>query len=226
MTDTDKGRLETARMFEMIGRAITGWSFVEERLSVIFMVCTADVAARPEGGLDFDEVSVPQSVFFAVESFRGKLNLVDAAVSTRLHERDRWAIELNTEWRRLYEKTRKLSLKRNKLAHYTVLPGHDYDDQTIAPRLVPPYGSPGYYRETGISPGTQTLKLLHLTHLEQAFYLLEGKLRDFAYRLASQEELFELYVQRLARRVQAHSKHDPDRAEKLKIALKNIYSSE
>jgi hypothetical protein len=222
MNDIDKGSIETAQMFEMIGRAITGWSFVEERLSAIFMVCTTDVVARPEGGLDFGEVSVSQAVFFAVESFRGKLNLVDAAVSARLHEGDQWALDLNAEWRRLHDKARKLSLKRNKLAHYTVLPGHDFDDRTISPRLVPPYGSPGYYRETGVRSGAKTLKLLHLTHLEQAFHLLQSRLRDFAYRLARQDELFELHVQRLARRIRAHSKTDPQRAEKLRLMLASI----
>ncbi len=219
MDNTDKGRIETEKMFALIGRAITRWSFVEERLGAIFMVCTSDVAAYPDGGLNFMDASVPQAVFYAVESFRGKLNLVDAAMSSHLHQPEQWAGDLKAEWARLREKTRKLSLRRNKLAHYTVLPGHDYEDITISPRLVPPFGSPGYYRETGLQPGKQTLKLLHLDHLEHAFCLLEDKLRDFAYRLARQEELFDIYAHRLVRRIQTHSRQDPTRAARLKLAL-------
>lgn len=219
MDETDKGRLETRQMFQSVGRAITRWSFVEERLGAIFMVCTSDVVADQEGGLDFGEASVPQAVFYAVESFRGKLNLVDAAVSTKLNEPGEWATELKIEWGRLRDKTRRLSLKRNKLAHYTVLPGYDCDSRTISPRLVPPYGSPGYYQETGTGPGAKTLRLLHLSHLDQAFGLLESRLRDFAYRLARQEELFDIYAQRVARRIQTHCRQDPKRGERLKLAI-------
>lgn len=222
MTELDKGVEATEQMFAAIGHAITRWSFVEEQLCNIFTVCTHDVAARPEGGLDFGYAAVPTAVFFAVESFRGKVSIVDAAVSARLHISSETITNLKLDWARLREKARKLSLKRNRLAHYTVLPGFDLDNDSISPRLVPPIGSPGYWRETGLNPGKQSLTLHQLRHLEQAFCILEEKLRLFAHTLARNEELFDRYAQRLASRIRSHSRKDPIRAERLKRALSSL----
>lgn len=218
----DKGRAETERMFALIGQAITRWSFVEERLCAVFMICTSDVVSDPRGALDFGECSVPMAVFYSVENFRGKLGLVNAALLAHASGTGDSIVELRADWVRLHEKIRKLSLKRNKLAHYTVLPGYDYKNETMSPRLVPPYGSPAYFRETGPRPGKKTLHLLHLQHMEQAFFLLEEKIRAFASRLARQEDLFDRYARRLARRIVSHSHDDPTRAERLKLALSSL----
>lgn len=222
MADVDKGVEATEQMFAAIGVAITRWSFVEEQLCNLFTVCTHDVSARPDGGLDFGSASVPTAVFFAVESFRGKLSITDAAVSARLCLSDASVVQLKLDWARLCEKARKLSLKRNRLAHYTVLPGFDLDEGTIQPRLVPAIGSPGYWRETGSSPGKQALTLQQLRHLDHAFCILENKLRALTQNLARNEELFDRYAQRLANRIHSHSHKDPIRAERLKRALSSL----
>lgn len=206
-------------MFALIGRAITRWSFVEEDLSRIFMVCTGDVVAKADGSLDFGTCGVHSAAFYAVESFRGKLSLVDAAIGSYVS----WAVNsrgaVKAEWAKLREKARKLSLKRNRLAHYMVLPGYDLDDGVIPPRLVPPIGSPGFYRETGINPGKNTLHLEHIRHMETAFCLLSDKLSDFCFRLARNEELFDIYAQKVARRIRVHSREGPRRAEVIRYFL-------
>lgn len=219
MAVEDNASAETKQMFGLVGQAITQWSFVEERLSRIFMVCTSPVIAYPNGGINFGNSSVPTAVFYAVENFRGKLALIDAAMSAHAYGTEDWAVGHRSEWARLREKTRKLSHKRNRLAHWTVLPGHDYEDGTIPARLVPPYGSPGFFAETGSKPFQKSLKVVHLEHLIRAFCLLSDKLTGFAHDLAIQPELFDRYAQQVARQIHSHSQLDPKRAEVLKLAL-------
>lgn len=222
MASDDIGKKETEQMFALIGRAITRWSFVEERLCSIFLVCTSDVASDPGGGLNFMDSTVGNHVFYSVENFRGKLNLVDTSLNAYVPKSDEWAISLRSDWARLRDKTRKLSLRRNKLAHFTVLPGYEFDEGIVEPRLVPPYGSPAYYAETGIWPGKLTFSKTQIGHLEHAFFILEEKLCAFAFRLARQEELFDIYAQRLVRRIETHSHRDQIRAERLKLALSSL----
>lgn len=219
MGSEDKGSEATTQMLAEIGGAITQWSFVEDRLCTIFLVCTTDVVARAGGGLDFGNASVGTAVFFSAESFRGKLAMTDAAVRAYIHEPGEWANELQAEWGKLKEKTRKLSLKRNWIAHYTVLPGYDYEGRTVEPRLVPPVGSPGFYKETGLNPGSQTISLKRVHDLGSAFCILEQKLRCFAVKLASQEELFDRYARRTSRRIRQHAQQSQSRADTLRRAL-------
>jgi hypothetical protein len=216
MTEIDKGREQTEQMFALIGKAITNWSFVEEQLCHVFEICAGPVSTRPDGGHWFLD-SVPSAVFYSVENFRGKLSLIDAALNARAAGPWDWAQEIRADWARLRDKARKLSLKRNKLAHWTVLPGYDYEG-TIPPRLVPPIGSPNYYRATGLS-GKLTLQLQHLSHLNHAFFLLQQKIRDFTVCLGRREELFDKYVEQLAHQVRSHCHSDPSRAERLERAL-------
>ena len=56
-------------------------------------------------------------------------------------------------------------------------------------RLCPPYGSPNYYRETGLNPPGRTLTAVQIGHLETAFNLLCGKVRDFTHKVGSNAEL-------------------------------------
>lgn len=207
----------TEQMFALVGRAITRWSFVEEDLCQVFSVCTSIICARPRGGIEFLDSHVSMSVFFAVENFRANLGLVDAAVTSRLAMSGEREGEMAAEWSRLKDKIRKLSLKRNKLAHWTVLPAFQYEGLRPA-RLVPPIGSPAYYRETGWRSTSATLRPLHLEHLERAFWLVGKKVRDFASRLARNEALFDRYAQLLARQMESLDRTDPTRAEQIRRA--------
>jgi hypothetical protein len=183
MAGDDNGRDPTEQMFALVGRAITQWSFVEAKLCAIYMVCAGTVDARPRGGLEYIDSQVPTAVFYSVENFRGKLALVDAAISNRFIRWMPGAEEIAVDWTKLRDKARKLSLKRNRLAHWTVLPGHGDEDEGIIihPRLVPPYGSPGYYEATGLHPEKLTITPHQIEHLEHAFCLLTEKLRLFCY---------------------------------------------
>lgn len=220
MADLNKRHEATEQMFALIGWTITEWSFVEERLCSIFTICTSPVLAHPGGALESLDSQVPIGIFYSVENFRAKLGMVDAAVTNRIIGTGDWVDELKGEWRRLHDKARKLSLKRNRLAHWTVLPAYWRDDETLgAARLVPPFGSLAYYRETGWNPTNATMKPLHVEHLARAFGLLSEKLRAFAYSLARQEELFDKDVRLLARQILSLDQLDPTRAERLRRGL-------
>lgn len=224
MVEDDKEEKATEQMFAMVGRVITRWSFVESRLCNIFIVCTGDVAASPppDGFLDFGECSVPMSVFYSVENFRGKLALIDAALDPYVAVSKSSSDEFRGQWARLRDKARKLSLKRNKLAHYTVLPGLIDDDGTDEPRLVPPYGSPKYYREVGLLTGPNSISIKQIQDLEYAMCILEERLKEFTYSLARNEELFDKYVSRLARRIEKRGYRDPTRLKRLKLAISSL----
>lgn len=216
------GADQTSQMFEAVGKAITRWSFVESELCSIFTICIGDVALLSGGGLDFGDASAETAVFYSVENFRGKLGLVDAALGVYLRLPSGGADDLKHQWEKIGKKVREMSRRRNKIAHYTVLPGHETDQGVISPRLVPPHGSPGYWRETGSSPGKQTVSLHHLQQLEYAFYLVEQKLSCFARALAAHEGLFDKDVQQLQHRIRAHLRTSQSRSDTLKLALSSF----
>ena len=208
-------------MFALVGQAITQWSFAEEQLCHIFAICSGPVSTAPDGGHHFID-DVPSAVFYSIENFRSKLGLVDAALNSRATWAFKSGGEIRAEWGKLRDKSRKLSLKRNKLAHWTVLPGYEYET-TMPPRLVPPIGSPNYYRETSglamLGGAKMTLQIQHLKHLVHAFYLLTEKLRAFGAYLGRSEELFDRYVEQVAHQIHSHCQSDPSRAEQLERAL-------
>lgn len=221
MASSNNSQEATEQMFALVGRAITQWSFVEERLCSIFQICTSTVSARPEGGIEFLDGYIPMSVFYSVENFRSKLGMVDAAISSSLASAGDWSDEIRIEWDKLRRRTHRLSRKRNKLAHWTVLPA--FTDEKLYPaRLVPPIGSPGYYRATGTRPDKDTLKPVHLQHLELAFHLLSQKLQEFAFVLARREELFDKCVGLMARHIDSLDRLDPTRAERIRRALSSL----
>jgi len=222
MDDDDKVDRANEQMFALVGRAITQWSYVEQNLCSIFTICTSHVVPMREGGLHYLDFQVPNAVFYSVENFRSKLGLVDAALINRALGQEPWAVEAREEWAKLQQKVRKLSLKRNRLAHWTVLPAADYGDEFYDARLVPPYGSPGYWRETGIRPTNQTMKPTHIQHLEMAFYLVSQKLKDYAKSLVQREELYGRSVGLTASLIRSRYDIDPTHAEEIKLRLTSL----
>jgi hypothetical protein len=219
MSEYEKQFEATEQMFALVGRTITRWSFVESVLANIFAICTSPVCVSSEGGIQYFDSQVPSHIFFSVESFRGKLGLADAAVTSRLMVSGLSENPIFADWNRLKEKARKLSQKRNKLAHWTVLPAFSDGDEIETARLVPAYGSPGYYAETGWRSTSATLRPIHIGHLHDAFCILEEKLKQFAVDLAQREEPFDRAARLLTHQIASLDRQDPSRSERIRQAV-------
>jgi hypothetical protein len=222
MVSQDKADLATEQMFALVGRAITEWSFVEQALCNIFVICVTPCPSRPdpEGGrISMLDSAVPTAVFYSVENFRGKLGMVDAALLARVSETGDWAKQIRATWARYQDKTRKLSLKRNRLAHWTVAPAFQDGEDYRQPELMPPYGSPGWWSETGANPPGNKLKPLHVEHLCQAFTGIEQRLRGFAKHLAEHPRLSDKYDRLTVRLIRTHDRLNPSRGERIRRDL-------
>lgn len=210
MVATDTRFDLTEQMFAAVGRAITQWSFVESSLCNLFAVCVGTaVPLKQYDGIEFVESWTPMWVFYAAEAFNTKRSLLNAAISAHLYavaERD----ELGAEWNKLSEKGRDLSLKRNKLAHWTVRPAQrtgtgDIHEPMAPARLMPPFGSPKYWRETGLYPPGVSLTTVQVGHIEKAFCLYDEKVRTFTGKLARTQALLDKDAELAMRRLL----HDP-----------------
>lgn len=185
----------TEQMFAAVGRAITQWGFVEERLFHLFALCVGNVLPIPKSsmGIQFIDSWVPMWVFYSLESFHAKRTILDAAVTGHLYGISQEK-ELTQEWGKLSQKGRELAQRRNKLAHWTVLPaqprGTGAPEEGFGPaRLMPTIGSPNYWRETGSKPKRKSLTEVQIGHIEKAFHLYSEKVRCFTRKLADVQEL-------------------------------------
>lgn len=203
----------------LVGEAITQWSFVEQTLCNIFIICITPCPVRPpkmegEPGLvTMIDSEVPTAIFYSTESFRGKLNITDSALRTRIKENGEWAKGVRADWSKLHDKVRKLSLKRNSLAHGTVTPAFDDGEDFYEARLMPPYGSPDWWTETGMNPQGKMKTPEQMKHLVRAFCLVDEKLRNFYKELGLHPKLHGKYDQLTVRQIRSHRRLDPKRAE-------------
>lgn len=178
-------------MFAAVGRAITQWSFVEYELAKFF---TLSIGAGAITTDFFDDPVIvadkaANAAFYAIENWRTKLQVVDAAVLAYPHDTaDREA--LTRKWGNLSDKASKLARRRNKLAHWCVLPAEDIRGEIAPARLCPPYGSPRYYAATRLTPDPKLfLTVKQVGDLERAFCLLAAALRKFFSELVRDAEL-------------------------------------
>jgi hypothetical protein len=194
MAETDTTSKLTEQTFAEVGKAITTWGFVEERMYLIFTICTGNVIpADNDGGRWLLDHWVPMWVFYSLETFHAKRTILDAAVTGHVYGAKQEE-QLLAEWGKLSQKARELASKRNKLAHWTVVPaqhsGSGAEHEPIVPaRLLPTVGSPNYWRETGLKPSGKALTRIQIGHLNKAFRLFDAKLRAFARRLVETPEL-------------------------------------
>ncbi len=206
MAETDTRFELTEQMFAAVGRAITQWSFVESSLCNLFSACVGTaVPLKQHDGVEFVESWTPMWVFYAAEAFNTKRSLLNAAITAHLYtveQRD----ELGAEWSKLSDKARDLSHMRNKLAHWTVRPaqrtGTGESHEPMAPaRLMPPFGSPKYWRETGLDPPGKSLTTVQVGHIEKAFCLYDEKVRAFTLKLVRTQALLDKDAELAMRRL-------------------------
>lgn len=222
MDGKDKSLGETREMLALVGEAISEWSFVELSLCNLFTICVTPTSSHPDDDAQavvYIDFQVPTAIFYSVENFRSKLRMVDAALEARISGSDERSVELRTDWAALSKKTRKLSLKRNRLAHWTVTPAY-YDDGISNPaKLMPPYGSPGWWSETGSNPPGKHMSSKEVNDIVLAFSELDEKLRSFYKGLASERVLTDDFDRRTIRLIKLHERRSHRRAENLRQEL-------
>lgn len=224
MVGSDTENQLTEQMFAAVGHAITQWSFVEKELSWLLGVCLGGATVDDDGrGIIAPNSLTAIFLFYSVENWRSRLQLIDAALEVHVM-RSTVQDELRAEWAKLSDKSNALARKRNKLAHWFVLPaqrtGSGAEHEPIAPaRLYPPYGSPNYYRETGLNPPGKALTEKQVRELDCAFYQLEKKVRNFTRKLASVGELRDRDARRALDRVVLDDRLDPPLARALRQYL-------
>jgi hypothetical protein len=187
MTITSEA-LENVTMYASIGQAITAWASLENALCSIHSVCTAPslILYHPNGsGLQFFDPLVSAATFYAIDNFRSKPAMVDAVVQARFKHFEE-AEDLVAQWAKISEKARKLSLKRNKLAHFEVI---RLDGK---PSLVPPHRNP---RSHDYLFGTnRPMSAANVRHLILAFQLLSDKASSLAKAMAAHPELHRIFA--------------------------------
>lgn len=228
MAKSDNPSELTEQMFATIGRAITQWSFVEKELSRLLGVCLggATFTKRPGGTVIAPGATAAIFLFYAVENWRSRLQLVDASIEAHFM-RSKAAEELTGEWAKISDKANDLARKRNKLAHWFVLPaqrtGTGAEHEPIAAaRLFPPYGSPNYYRETGLNPPGKSLNEKQVKELGAAFHQLEKRLRTFIEKVAGNQELRDRDARRALDQLILDGRLDPH----LAISLRRLLGEE
>jgi hypothetical protein len=99
-------------IYSAVGRAISAWSWVEEELCWIFIR-----VVLPSPDLEMTHSHHIGTGFWAVESFRGKLNMLDSSLRQRMASHPK----ITKDWATLYKRAREKNGLRNDLAHGTVM---------------------------------------------------------------------------------------------------------
>jgi hypothetical protein len=101
---------EYQNFYAAIGRGITLWAEIENKLSLVYSY------------LVFDTSQAAQDSFYSVGTFRAKLNLVDVASRSGFMRMENMtpAMPRIKTWNNLKNRLERLSKYRNKLAHYRV----------------------------------------------------------------------------------------------------------
>jgi hypothetical protein len=105
-------------LYTAMGSAISTWAVIEIQLYQIFAVSTSLTILQPGGGFSIGSTTA-YAVLDAVDSFRGKLLMIDAALTSALQDPDADAIEILNLWASERAKLSGLQGNRNKLAHWT-----------------------------------------------------------------------------------------------------------
>lgn len=144
---------------------------------------------QPGGG--FSSGNAPFAVLDAVDGFRAKLLMIDAALSTALNGLDSEAQSILNEWAKERKKVTSLHGNRSSLAHWTVARQVDFNQRTRVVLRPPIYSSrmhPEGYTETDIRGWEEAFKgaATRLEGLVARLASHQGLQRKFLAQAASQ----------------------------------------
>lgn len=197
-------------IFSFIGRAITEWAFFESQLCRIFVVCLSPTDAH-RGCLHMFDPQTSEAAFYAVENFRSKLSMVDAAIQQRFKFFANKE-EILGPWSKLHDKARRLSRRRNALAHWNVV--GRYGEEKLIPHYQSPAGQDYIYgRKRGLSAHD-------IRQLGRAFLLLGERTHEVARLMAAHPELHGKFAKLVARQLETARYHQNQTGiERLESAL-------
>lgn len=158
-----KSTAET-EFFAAIGGVIDSWQLVEIRLSNLFATCMRSPDER-----------VGPEVFYAVQNFRDKLAMVNAAVKFTL-----WGHKnLLPEWTILHSAIDKKSKRRNRIVHAHTWP---LDEATKELKLGP-HLTLSSYIEAEANPQKSFITIAHLLEASKSFKILQQRIGAFDERV-------------------------------------------
>lgn len=191
-----------------IGAAITKWTTIETHLHHVFGICLGLVARQRGGGFSFDSTT-SSAVLNAIDGFRPKMLMIDAAMEGAASGLEDEADMLN-EWAKLARCVRDAHQNRNSLAHWTVF--KEFDDKGQEKRFVlkPDYASGR--RKEGVTAAD-------IEGWEKSFLAVSKRLDVFVMHLAGHRGLQRKHLQRVANQVHCTAPTDPTLLEVLKHEL-------
>ena len=212
LDETQIATLEEDRAYALVGRAISSWSRVENELMWLFSALAGDGYTIPGGGRMAGGAST--TVFNAVESLNTRLVMIDRLIVAILGN-DEDAEEVAAGWATLKKKTQKFAVRRNRLAHWSMM---HLGDRPAGRRyvLLPPPTSRQYHIEAA-SPGGG-LSSHDVAALVGAFGLLAKKLSEFGTSIGGRPALIERRVNEIGGMIHNISNIEPDFARDLALA--------
>lgn len=170
-------------VYLMLGRAISDWGKVENSLCSVFTSCFPFMHAAPAG-----------HAFFEPHSFQTQLNMTSRAVVIACQATLKCE-EMTQEWWRLFERARKASSNRNRLAHGSVLCDRKFEDENFFVRFEA-FASARTYNSSATrnlekasakkhwETTPKTFTALELHSLSSDFFTLSDSLKVFARELS------------------------------------------
>jgi hypothetical protein len=111
--------------YEAIGRALTEWAGIEDRLSWLFGSCV-DYRAGDENGASAS-AGLSTAIFFSIDGLQARLKMIDNVMTATLeyeYAMDAEQIEIGkglaARWISIRKQFKDLSERRNRLAHWSV----------------------------------------------------------------------------------------------------------
>lgn len=196
-----------SEMYQAIGCAISQWTRVEIQLYQIFSICLSLTVMQKGGGFSIGSPA-PAAVLDAIDGFRPKLMMIDAALRTSLGNDPESKVILN-EWADEKTSVNGLHGNRSKLAHWTVSQHFNHRGPDRVLLTPPPYSS---RQHNGVMRSD-------VLRWEQNFEDAVARLGRIVERLTRHAVLQRRHVEQMASQVRALLPDDTSLLESLKQQL-------
>ena len=201
-------------MYSAIGSAISNWTRVEIQLYQLFGI-SLSLTVMQQGGFSGPSPTAT-AVLEVIDSFRGKVLMIDAAITEALYPADDDAVEILNLWAKESRGLSSLHGNRSKLAHWTVA----QEVRNMVPYRVilrPPI----YSMKPAI--GHQGFIESDVRGWEKSFIEAAHRLSEVVERLASHQGLQRKFVRQMANQVRIRLPYDPSL---LEFAIHELTSPE